>query len=238
MRVMGMMRIRNEARWIGEVLDSIRPLCSSVTVMDDHSTDNTRAICRAHGAYVLPSPFEDLNEGRDKNWLLEQVSGQSPEWIVHVDGDEILEPMATDLLMPVILRKDVDSIRLHVVYLWDTREQIRVDGIYGRFRRGSIFRCHAGQQFKQGFHCSNVPTIGWHARGFDSKARLLHLGYMHSADRIRKFAWYNEKDPGNERAEDCYRHMVLGDLPEFPATMKRRHGGPLELEPLNIQVAT
>jgi hypothetical protein len=57
----------------------------------------------------------------------------------------------------------------------------------------------------------------------------LHLGYMDRDDRVRKYAWYNEHDPHNQ-VEGCYRHMVIGDLPEFPASYKAKWGGPLELE--------
>jgi hypothetical protein len=52
---------------------------------------------------------------------------------------------------------------------------------------------------------------------------------MHKEDRIRKFEWYNEADPGNVR-EDGYRHMVVGDV--FPAKARFQHGGPLALQSL------
>ncbi len=239
MRVVGALRVKNEARWIGEVLDALRPMCQHVFVMDDHSTDDTRAICLKHGAIVLPSPFGDLNEGRDKNWLLAEIDEYEPDWIVMVDGDEILEPGGQKKLL-ALMAKPIDSIRLRVAYLWDTREQVRTDGIYGTFKRGSAFRYQRGPQFKHGFHCSNVPGVGWRPVGVDSEVRLLHLGYLHREDRIRKYAWYNAKDPNN-RAEDCYRHMVQGDIPEVPAHFRRgfelRHAGPLKLEPLLVEVA-
>lgn len=240
MRIVGAMRIKNEARWIGEVLTALRPLCSDIFVMDDHSTDETAEICRQHGALVFPSPFSDLNEGRDKNWLLEQIGPTRPDWVVMVDGDEILEPGAADKLLPLMRSGLFETIRMRIVYLWDTRDQIRTDGIYGTFRRSSAFRWNDAARFRHGFHCSNVPTQGWRQRMAESEVRLLHLGYLHREDRVRKFAWYNQHDPNN-RVEDCYRHMVQGDVPEVPATWRRgrelRHAGPLTLEPLEVMAA-
>lgn len=239
MRVIGAMRIKNEARWIGEVLDAMRPLCEHIAVMDDHSTDDTVKVCIDHGAEVFPSPFQDLNEGRDKNWLLAEIGAYQPEWVVMIDGDEIIEPGGGERLLSM-LDRPIDAIRLRVAYLWDTREQVRTDGIYGTFKRGSVFRYELGAKFKPGFHCSNVPTLGWRPRAVESDVRLLHLGYLHREDRIRKYYWYNEKDPRN-MIEDCYRHMVQGDIPDVPADWRRgielRHAGPLTLEPLKIAAA-
>ena len=39
--MIGIMRVKNEARWIDRVLASILPLCERVLVMDDGSTDGT-----------------------------------------------------------------------------------------------------------------------------------------------------------------------------------------------------
>jgi hypothetical protein len=58
-------------------------------------------------------------------------------------------------------------------------------------------------------------------------APILHYGYMHREDRVRKYVWYNKQDPGN-KVEDCYRHMVVGDI--FPADAHFMHGGPLKLK--------
>jgi hypothetical protein len=59
--------------------------------------------------------------------------------------------------------------------------------------------------------------------------RLLHYGYLHKEDRVRKFHWYNKIDPNNA-FEDQYRHMVIGDV--FPADSSFKWAGPLELRSL------
>jgi hypothetical protein len=79
------------------------------------------------------------------------------------------------------------------------------------------------------FHCSSIPQEMLHCAA-PSGGRLLHWGYMDRSDRIRKYEWYNQLDPNNQ-GEDCYRHMVCGDL--FPAEQRFRWAGPLELVPLS-----
>jgi glycosyltransferase involved in cell wall biosynthesis len=227
-----MLRIRNEARWIERVISSILPLCDKVFVMDDHSTDGTADICRSiPNVLVEKSPFEGLQEARDKNWLLERVIAERPEWIIAIDGDEMLAPSGIETLREA-MQGQYPCLSLRVLYLWDREDQVRVDGVYGDFHRESVFKPN-GSWFQSfggpSFHCGNVPWGARQKRQVLSDVPLLHLGYLHKEDRIRKYEFYNNADPGNER-EDSYKHTVVGDL--FPSDSRFQHGGPLELRPL------
>jgi glycosyltransferase involved in cell wall biosynthesis len=242
--LLGLLRVKDEARWIGKVLDSISPVCDRILLMDDHSTDDTCAIAAAHGATVLVSPFEGIQEARDKDWLLQHVwdvGARVGDWCLMVDGDEALHPDD----MPA-LRSAVESFAIccspQVVYLWDREDQIRVDRLYWDFRRPSLFRLTRRdltfQRTASGgnFHCSNVPEqlLKW---ALPIPVRLLHYGYMLAEDRIRKYAWYNRVDPDNA-FEDCYRHVAQGDLPEIPAEAKLKWAGPLFLRRLKPTIDT
>lgn len=227
--IVGMMRVKNEARWIERAVGSILPLCGRVYVMDDRSTDDTASIAsRMERTTVWPTPFEGLDEVRDKNWLLDRiVEDAAPKWVLCIDGDEALHPA------------DVETVRegtrtgtyyaLRILYLWDSENVVRTDGVYGRFWRPSLFRV-TGDRFRSksanGFHCSNAPAAGKSTR---LEARLLHYGYLHREDRMRKYEWYARIDPDNAR-EDRYRHIAIGDV--FPPSMRTKWGGPLKLEAL------
>jgi glycosyltransferase involved in cell wall biosynthesis len=233
MKVIGMLRIKNEGRWIERCLQSILPLCDSIVVMDDHSDDDTLFRCQSMPKVnLLESPFSGLDEERDKNHLLTIVERESPDWILAIDGDEVL---ASDSLFT--LRKALHSqwpcLSLRVRYLWDREDQVRVDGVYGDFHRESVFRPNGARFIANGsgahFHCGNVPAAIRQKRAVLNDVSLLHFGYLHRADRERKYAWYNAQDPNNAR-EDGYRHMVIGDL--FPTESRFAHGGPLQLEAL------
>jgi glycosyltransferase involved in cell wall biosynthesis len=230
MTVAGIMRVKNEARWIRRSIESILPLCNAgVTVLDDHSTDDTAEIAQKCGAWVIPSPFEGLDEVRDKNLLLADFPGA--DWLIMIDGDEVLESGKLDYLRVTMQRaiesNTVRALAFGVLYLWDREDQIRVDGVYRSMSRVSAFR-PGKERFEAtggvNFHCGNCP------QGITQRAHagvsLLHYGYMDSRDRIRKYEWYRAQDPANQ-IEDEYRHIVIGDL--FPAESRFRHGGPLEL---------
>jgi glycosyltransferase involved in cell wall biosynthesis len=237
----GLLRIKNEARWIERVIRSIQPLCERILILDDHSTDGTPELCEALGCTFFRSEFTEINETRDKDYLLQKLweaGAQVGDYCVMVDGDEALHP--DDI--PAV-RKAIETGKaccsMHIVYLWDREDQIRVDRWYKEFRRPSLFRLTARNlTFRRtahggNFHCSSAPAqLLGHIQPI--AARLLHFGYLHREDRVRKFHWYNSIDPHNA-LEDEYRHIVIGDL--FPAGSSFRWAGPLQLEAIaSVQV--
>lgn len=231
----GLLRVKNEARWIERVIESIQPVTDRVLVLDDHSSDATPEICEANHCKVFRSEFTDIHEARDKDFLLSkiwEVGARVGDYCFMIDGDEVLHQPDIPALQAA-MSFGVPCCSLHIVYLWDREDQVRVDRWYREFRRPSLFRLTSRSlafrrtQFGGNFHCSSAP-----AQLLDMitpiDARLLHLGYLHREDRVRKYHWYNSVDPGNA-LEDQYRHMVIGDL--FPAASAFLHAGPLELRP-------
>lgn len=249
--IYGLMRIKNEARWIERVIRSQLGLVERIFILDDHSTDETREICRRFSEVTLfESPFAGLDEARDKQWLLERVfqstpagrhaagDPNSPYWALCLDGDEELVAQDKPLIQEVLRTGRSHCYSLQILYLWDKPDLVRVDGVYGSFFRPSIFRLmNAAFDYKRtpsgrgaNLHCSSVPQE-FLAHALPCGGRVLHWGYLHAEDRLRKWRWYNTIDPGN-RDEDLYRHVVQGDTPEVPAGAKLRWAGPLRLVPL------
>jgi len=248
MPIIGLLRVKNEARWIDRVVRSIAPVCRRIIILDDHSTDGTPDICRRAGAYVINSEFEGCDESRDKDFLLSRAynfvpnefkrgNPESPYWALLIDGDEELVRADVPKVKMLARRNDCHSFAFDILYLWDSPNQIRTDRVYKHFRRPSMFRLMNDRfRFQRtpwgaNFHCSSIPQEMLHGSQ-QSGARLLHYGYMHREDRLRKYEWYNRLDPRNA-GEDCYRHIIQGDVPEVPADAVLMHAGPLRLEALN-----
>ncbi len=271
----GMLRVRNEGRWIAEVLESIRPLCDRVFVMDDHSTDNTVEICKRFAPQVIvtPSPFDGLNESRDKNWLYDQIMQFcEPQWILCIDGDEVLEKNGPDIIreachpVDIIERRtkptSADSFRLKIAFMWNGRDQVRVDRIYDDFWRPSLFRpfipdpdkpddLKVVEEFRfkstpfgrhingdqPNLHCSTVPQRRIHGAKI-IPVRLKHYGYMWREDRVRKLDYMNAIDWKNH-SEDGYRHMCQGDTPliaELPRIRALQARGELSADDVNFLI--
>lgn len=268
----GMLRIKNEARWIDRVIEAALALCSELHIMDDHSTDATLDICARYSAVRLyRSPFSTFNESRDKNWLYDQLTASiDAEWVLAIDGDEVLERKGPGIIRETIAEHPKQTaFKLKIAFLWNDANTVRVDRIYDFFYRPSLFKpFNPGHRFlttpfgRNGanLHCSSVPQRLVHEAHVGSlcHARLFHYGYLHRADRIRKYDWYTSIDWKND-AEDWYRHIVAGDNPTLeelphtrrlfqqgmltsadvkrmlnvPAGMRMVHAGPLELRQLS-----
>jgi glycosyltransferase involved in cell wall biosynthesis len=255
--VSAMLRIKNESRWIRDVLKPIHPLCNRVFIMDDHSTDNTAEVCREFPRVVLfESPFDSLDESRDKNWLYDRIleypeyeNWQWPNWLICIDGDEVLQREDIPRLLMLLAgnRENDDALayRLQIIYLWGSENLRRIDGVYANFARPSIFKIfNPSFRFQKtpwgngaNFHCSSIPQeLLYLAKPTD--IRLIHLGYMTPEDRMRKWKWYNQIDPRNvsegfdsaHPERGSYPHIVQGDIPEVPAHVRLMHAGPLQLE--------
>jgi glycosyltransferase involved in cell wall biosynthesis len=256
MTIYGMLRIKNESRWIVQVLKSILPICERIWILDDGSQDGTPELCEQLSPQitVIRSAFEGFDESRDREYLLSRLLGsvsdihlrgdeKSPFWALAIDGDEILDERAAPHIYHAI-QGPTHAYKLPIYYLWDSdmslwpfrqHRIIRTDGVYKTFARPSLFRLFNKEfRFQRtpwggNFHCSSIPQqLLHHAHGIITGAPLWHLGYNDKDDRVRKYLWYNEMDPGNA-SEDCYKHMVIGDL--FPANSRFLHAGPLVTGP-------
>ena len=228
----GMVRCKNEERWIERCLRSLVAVCpDGVFVLDDGSTDGTQAIVQQFEAcYYIASPFTDLQESRDKTFLLSQITRRipieeigtgSPHWVICIDGDE--EIYAPDLLK---LKRTINrgcSYSFQILTLRDDPQHVRVDGVYSNLLRPSMFRLiKPGMKFMShathggGFHCSNVPAdIGFGVTVHEPEpVRILHYGYMEKGDRERKYEFYLKHDPGHKDWywKECYGEPVVVPL--------------------------
>lgn len=212
----GMMRVKNEERWIERALTPLLEICDKVFILDDHSTDRTREIIEDAGVcVVIQSSFLEtsLDESRDKTFLLRYVEDYtgvaldplSPHWVICVDGDE--EIVAQDLkkfTQEPPQGMGTVSYSFQILTLYNSPNQIRVDGPYKEMLRPSMFRLiKPGMKFLSngghggGFHCSNVPAdIGYGVMTHSPEpVRVKHYGYMEKETRERKLKFYMEHDP-------------------------------------------
>lgn len=218
MSAIGIYRVKNEERWIGESIERTLNVTDRVILFDDHSTDSTCKIANSFGSKVtvMVSPFQGLDEARDKDYLLGQALQHKPDWIVQLDGDEAFTWKGMDEIRPWLKQNKLPGImHFRIAYLWDNIGRERVDAVYANFvrpRAYSLFNqpqktftyrrtSHGGN-----FHCGQIPT-GLIGERRDMKCPVKHYGYLHAADRERKYKWYNEKDPNNT-SEGHYRHVI------------------------------
>lgn len=101
----------NESIHIRRALESIRPFCKEIFVIDSFSTDDTLEICRSAGAVVLQNKF--VNQAKQFAWGLENAP-ITASWIMRLDADEVVEPELADEICRKLesLPPDVAGINL------------------------------------------------------------------------------------------------------------------------------
>jgi glycosyltransferase involved in cell wall biosynthesis len=257
-----MLRIKNESRWIREVIAAALPLCERIFILDDHSTDATDEICEGMGdrITVIRSEFEGFDESRDREYLLGRVMNgvsdvhlrgdeRSPFWALAIDGDELLDTAGMEAIRETLADTRHHAFKLPIRYLWNSdlslvntpgQRIVRMDGVYQYFARPSIFRLmNRNFRFQRtpfgngaNFHCSSIPQELLHAS--HQLIPSAPLWHLGYNDREDRLRKYAwyNRLDPNNESEDSYRHMVQGDVPEIPADAVLKHAGPLRLEML------
>ncbi len=79
---------KDEQRHIAAALESVAGLADEVIVLlDNRTSDDTAAICHAHGARVIVEPWRGF--AAQRNRALELCAG---DWVLFLDGDERVTP--------------------------------------------------------------------------------------------------------------------------------------------------
>ena len=221
-KIVAMYRVKNEERWIAKSIESILDICSEIVILDDDSIDRTIEISSNYDKVVDICHQENLplDEARDRNSLLKMALNRKPDFILSMDGDEILMPHSKNILFEEleILYPDSNVFEFQVLTFWDKPNQIRYDGIFSRTwqKRLVSLKNQTELIFKNtpypgNLHCGGIPTntIG-QDNPVPSKVKILHYGNYDQKIREEKFEFYNKIDPNNKLTDE-YRHIVSDD---------------------------
>jgi glycosyltransferase involved in cell wall biosynthesis len=99
------MIVKNEERFLGQCLKSVRHVVNEMIVVDTGSTDNTMKIAQEHGARVYEHAWKgDFSKAR--NLSLGYTTG---DWILILDADEELAQEDIPHVFRCIRKTDVDA---------------------------------------------------------------------------------------------------------------------------------
>ena len=104
----------DEEQHIARCIASIREYCATVLVIDSGSSDRTCAIAREMGAEVIVHPF--TTHANQVNAAIDHLQGRGG-WLMRIDADEVLEPPADGVLVPLGEAVDGLIVRRHIHFL-------------------------------------------------------------------------------------------------------------------------
>ena len=105
------MIVKNEERFLGQCLASVKDIADELIVIDTGSTDRTVEIAREHGAQV--GHFEWCNDfAAARNASIAPATG---DWILFLDADEELSPAEKQTLPTLLASNNTALIRLPLI---------------------------------------------------------------------------------------------------------------------------
>ncbi|AEF93757.1 Methyltransferase type 12 [Desulfotomaculum nigrificans CO-1-SRB] len=215
------MRIKNEERWIEQCLREASKLCDLILIIDDGSVDRTPEICRSFSKVRYRYYQRQVDEVRDRRELLQWALENGADWILQLDGDEVLEEGAAETVRQEIARLDPRDpvytfFYLHILYFWNDPQTYRCEeGIYGDFWMRRLFTTWGQEKEKlvigatghgHNLHANGVP-INLRGKGRKIDVRVLHYGYLDPEMRQSKYEFYQKHDP-EAAARGYYDHLT------------------------------
>lgn len=160
--------VKNEAAFLSNCLQSIRPLVDDIVIVDTGSTDDSRDIARAYGARLFEHPWQkDFSAPRN-----DALANARGEWILYIDADEKIESTS---------RADVESVLEDGDAIGATVQFTPQLG-FTPYREYRLFRNDPGIRFQGIIHETMLPDLMRVAREQnkvvkDSNIRISHFGY-------------------------------------------------------------
>jgi glycosyltransferase involved in cell wall biosynthesis len=189
MKMLGLMRVKNEDRWLEACLRS-QWFCDRIIVLDDNSTDLTAAICAEFKVeYHRKSYDAGYEEGPDREWLAREAIKHNPEWICSMDGDEVLIEDTWDKIQSTLNNPSVPAIDVLNLHLWNNSWTVRVDGNWSEQHRQRFWRFKQGPLTYAPDHCS-IPNEITERPFVRLGAKMLHYGNVSAVDRRRRYDRY------------------------------------------------
>lgn len=102
------MIVKDEAANLPQVIESVRGLVDEIWVFDTGSTDDTLKVAQQLGAQTTTIAWQN-DFAAARNCTLEQATG---DWILVLDGDEVLTPAARTLIQAIVRGETVADTNL------------------------------------------------------------------------------------------------------------------------------
>lgn len=209
--------VYNEERNLPEYLRHIEPYVDFIVMLDDGSTDNTKAILRSSPKlrFLIERPEKtetgSWNETSNREELLKKAKELGADWALALDPDERLEDRFLKNLRSIVETATDDTVfGLRMRALWNSYDHFRTDGIWGnriQYRLFPLNREIAYRIDRKELHHRWYPdSLLGHETLLDYD--LYHLKSILPEARVKRAALYNSLDPQKKYQSIGYDFLV------------------------------
>lgn len=213
MRLAASMVVRNEVdRYLTLVVEHLREFCDQITILDDHSTDDTLPWLKSQTDQQLqvihsfPHTFDE-HEGVVRQELLEATLERKPTHVLAVDADEFVHDGHR---LRELLEGDpvTQAWTLTMTEVWNATDetlQIRSDGAWRPYDRVHLWTVPTNPPRREGslwkipskkLACPPIPLGAIRAGSRQSCQRIYHFGWADPSNRQARYDRYMRLDAG------------------------------------------
>lgn len=179
---------KNEAKNIGDCLDSMRGFARRCVVIDCGSTDETIAIAKQKGADVYFHEFEYY--AKQFNWGINNCDIDT-EWIIRLDADERFPQKLKKELAEIIhndKKGNINGITIEADYYF--LGKCMTHGLTNK-RKMMMFKKSCGRIEDKRRDAHSVITEGINV---DAKCKFIHYDFKNLDSYIRRYNWYATRE--------------------------------------------
>ena len=219
------MIVHNEgAKYLREVIDNSWRFCDEIFILDDHSTDDTIAVCEQLGCNVQQAKNEWAVEWRLRDELIDWMKLESDStWFLSLDADDLMDSGFIEESKEIMNNDKFDVAFIKIFDCWNDRETYRKDAYFAPYHSPRMMRASTLQGpyewQKTVKHCLSIPrSIIQDARDQDriaiAKSDDKHFGWLTAADRQAKIDRIKKDDPNCEIWGQELRCEILNNNPD------------------------
>ena len=172
------MIVKDEEQFIGQCLESVKPIANQIVVVDTGSTDQTKHIAQSHGAEVYHFEWCD-DFAAARNFALEQVRG---DWVLILDADEVLTQKGREGLKKDMQTQNILGHRIRCEHLEPAESggyKLMADAWHyiPRLVRNAPGLHFTGIIHEEIFSSAVVRTEDWEMKIGFGQTQIDHFGY-------------------------------------------------------------
>ncbi len=158
-----------------------------------------------------------FDERRDRNDIIRMAKDAGMDWIFSLDADEVVEDKVDRKYIEKLINTPdpmCQGYAVHYYTFWNDEEHFNSGDVWKNMCGNRLVRLTGDPKIflgaKSTFHVGNVPFVPSDMSRISS-IRIKHYGYVHPAQRQRKYEWYERMDTDkNEQliGHKDYRHLI------------------------------
>ena len=150
-----------------------------------------------------------------RGWSVRPAMEYKPEWVLTIDGDEILPERTCDLIRQHTFMElpGVNVLRLAIAFMWGEGHYVDTPQPFFHHRmyratdmqlppRLNPLKMQGAPDFNYGLHCGPLPVLKGAYRHVDIPAFIKAYGYQTREEYERHFRFYTNHDDGLWTHED------------------------------------